>query len=67
VLVAFITHGIACRSASRPRAAPRRTVLPPRGRLAELDAQRPWLLRLAHGMMGLATEDEDVVDHAWLR
>ena len=42
--------------------------MPPRDqRLADFEAQRPRLLRLAYRMLGSLTEAEDVVQEAWLR
>lgn len=40
---------------------------PPDGRLADFEAQRPRLLRLAYRMLGSIGEAEDVVQDAWLR
>ena len=39
----------------------------PEGRLADFEAQRPRLLRLAYRMLGSLTEAEDIVQDAWLR
>ncbi|WP_375288396.1 sigma-70 family RNA polymerase sigma factor [Sphingomonas sp.] len=40
---------------------------PPDTRLADFEAQRPRLLRLAYRMLGSVSEAEDVVQEAWLR
>ncbi len=40
---------------------------PPDQRLADFEAQRPRLLRLAYRMTGSLSEAEDVVQDAWLR
>jgi RNA polymerase sigma factor (sigma-70 family) len=42
-------------------------VSPPDSRLADFEAQRPRLLRLAYRMTGSVSEAEDVVQEAWLR
>lgn len=41
--------------------------MPPDTRLADFEAQRPRLLRLAYRMLGSLSEAEDVVQEAWLR
>lgn len=42
-------------------------MLLPEQRLADFEAQRPRLLRLAYRMLGALSEAEDVVQEAWLR
>jgi RNA polymerase sigma-70 factor (ECF subfamily) len=41
--------------------------MPPNQRLADFEAQRPRLLRLAYRMLGSLSEAEDVVQDAWPR
>src|SRR5690349_24444715 len=41
--------------------------MPPDGRLADFEAQRPRLLRIAYRMLGSLSEAEDVVQDAWPR
>ena len=61
------TCGTGCRSACAPRTRWTRRVPPPDERLADFEAQRPRLLRLAYRMLGSIAEAEDVVQDAWLR
>lgn len=41
--------------------------MPPDERLADFEAQRPRLLRLAYRMLGSLSEAEDVIQDAWPR
>ena len=54
-------------STSLIRRVAQRCAMPPDQRLADFEAQRPRLLRLAYRMLGSLSEAEDVVQDAWPR
>ena len=54
-------------STSLIRRVAQRCAMPPDQRLADFEAQRPRLLRLAYRMLGSLGEAEDVVQDAWPR